>query len=299
MLHQCRFQPPMIEAWDNSTPVRDYVENVFSNTTPNLPWYFSQPVEFQHQGDWGGWILQGFAGLTGPGLLIRAYPDPQYNNLFTQCLFNLFFPPQTTFCSCGGTVGAYAIWTSSLEPLNWNLREWSNSSPESEAKLFGPKTRMRIKGTVSIEAGVGGSGGFVVGIKTIRISTNNLQPFTTIISVGPGVASSFDVNIMEELAARIPGYLVEGVDQILSISISVNSSSSQGGEFDTVDTPQGTVPPDVDLGCAVGTSEANLEYLQLYEPPLEGPNDVRLPEYTELANTAPPDYNLPIVTKIS
>lgn len=299
VLHQCRFQPPMIERWDNNTTVRDYVERVFSNTTPNLPWYHSQPIEQQHQGDWGGWLIQGFGGLVGPGLFIRAYPDPQYNNLFTQCLFNVFFPPQETTCSCGGSNTAYAIWTSSLEPIFWNLKNWFNSVGSSAPKLFGPKTRMRIKGLISLEAGVGGAAFFRVGVRTIRIATNNLQPFTTIINVTASSTSSFDVNIMEALAANVPGYQVGGLDQILSIQISVNSSSSQGGTFPTINTPTGTIPPDVDLGCAIGTSECTLEYLQLYEPPLESETDERLPEYASFPNTAPPAYILPIVTKIS
>lgn len=299
VLHQCRFQPPMVEAWENKTDVRDYVENVFSNFTPNLPWYFSQPVERQHEGDWGGWIIQGFGGLTNPGLLIRAYPDPQFDNLFTQCLFPAFFPPAEVPCNCGGSNTAYAIWTSRLESLTWNLREWFNFKPEADGKLFGPKTRLRLAGRIRVEAGVGGGGSFAVGIRTIRISTNNLQPFTTILSIGPGEATSLDVNIMEKLAAAIPGYQVGGIDQILSMIISVNSNSSAGGFFPTVNTPTGTVAPNIDLGCAIGTSEADLDYIQLYEPPFEGRNDVRFPEYRELPNTPPPDYNLPIVTQTS
>ena len=293
--HQCRFQPPMVEAWDNDTDVRDYVENVFSNTTVNLPWYFSQPVERQHQGDWGGWLIQGFGGLTSPGLLIVAYPDPQSDNFFTQCLVPVFFPPPEVPCNCGGSNGAYAIWTSSLQDLIWNFQQIGNKIPASDAKLFGEKTRMRVAGNITVEEGTGpgGGGSFTVGIRTIRIADNNNQPFTTIMSVGAGQTNSIDINIMEALATALPGYVVGGIDQILSIMISVNSTTGNGGTFPIEEADS------VNLGCAIGTSTADLDYIQLYEPPFEGPNDPRIPSYSEQANIPPPDFNLPIVTKTS
>lgn len=297
VLHQCRYQPPLIETWSAKTEIRDWVENAFSNLTPNLPWYFSQPVEKQHFADWGGWIIQGRGGLTGSSITSEAYADPQYDNIITNCPYSVFYPPPSSNCSCGAANAAYAIWTSSAEPLIWNLRTWFNFGRSAGLKFFGPKTRMRISGTVSLSAGVGGEAGFFIGIRTIRVGANNLQPFVPIIALGSfadqaAAGGSFDVNIMEGMQKHYPFYEKAGLDAIMSIQILCNTTTSASAVVQAQDGPGGSFIPDTDLGCAIGTSSFDLNYLHLYEPPLSF-GDERLPTPDTQSLTPPPDYPYP------
>lgn len=295
VLQQCRFQPPSIETWDNTTTCKDYVENVFSNQTPNLPWYFSQEVEKQHFGDWGGWIIQG-RGCIQNGIQSEAYADPQHESPVTNCPFSIFYPPPSSNCSCIDSNTAYAIWTSSAEPLEWNLRTWFNFGRTADPKFFGPKTRMRVNGTLSAGAGAGGTASVWIGIRTVRISPVNLQPFVAIIGIGdidvnsPG---SLDVNIMDALAFHYDFYDKEGSDAILAVGIFATTSTDLRATVDAVDGPSGPFIPPTDLGCKVGTSFFNLSYLQLYEPPLSIDDDVRLPALEDPQLTDPPSYGLP------
>lgn len=308
-LHQCRYQPPLVERWDNKTKIKDYVENVYSNLTPNLPWYFSQEVEKVHFSDWGGWLIQGFGGLNGPGLFLKAYPDPQHNNLFTDCPFSVFYPPRTVTCSCLGSNTAYAIWTSSAEPIIWNQQLISNPLLNSGGlKFFGPATRLRIEGDFSLGAGTGSKGHayWAVGIRTARISSVNLQPFILIMGqqIGSGddldiYSVSMDVNIMDAIKHFYPTYNKSGRDAISAILISVNSESGEIQQnVPVVDGPGGASPPNVDLGCALGISDASVSKIYLFEP--EGSQDTggRLPPNPDPNRRvqSPPDYNLPIIS---
>ena len=297
VLQQCRFQPPIVETWDAQTEIKDYVENVFSNQTPNLPWYFSQEVEKQHFADWGGWIIQGRGGLSN-GIQAEAYPDPQHSNPVTNCPYSVFYPPPSSNCSCIDGVAAYGIWTSSYEPLLWNLRTWFNFGRSAGLKYFGPKTRLRINGSVSISAGAGGTAGFFVGVRTIRVGTNNLQPFVPVIGLGEFASStnqggSFDINLMQAMQHHYPYYEIGGLDAIMSIQIFCNSTTDLRQVVQAEDGPGGSFIPDTNLGCSVSTSSFNLNYLQLYEPPLSGPNDERLPELDDVPLQAPPSYPYP------
>ena len=310
VIEQLRFQPPHVENFDGgATQIRDYTENVFSNQTRNLPWHLSQPIEKVHFSDWGGWLMQGFVGMTGDAMFMRAYPDQQFNDLFTECPFPVFFPPSEGPCSCGGTVGAYGIWSSSTEALLWNELLIGNSLKNTgAAKLFGPKTRLRIDADVSLESGTGSGGGasFTVSIRTQRISSVNLQPFIPVMGigqgatgagVGPGLEGSFDINIMEAMNNAYSYYEISGLDAILAIQISVTSTSQESGIFPATQGPTGTTAPDVDLGCAVGTSKATIRKIYLFEPGLQSV-DPRIPNTLneERRITAPPPYNLPIVS---
>lgn len=307
LLQQYRYQPPIIERWENSTTVKDYVENLFSNFTPNLPWYFSQEVEKIHFSDWGGWLIQGRGGLTGPGLFIEAYADPQYTNIVTNCPFNVFFPSSSSTCTCGAINTAYAIWGSSTETLVWNQLNVSNDLQIAGAqKFFGPKTRLIFNASITLGAGTGslGGAGWFLGVRTARIASVNFQPFVPIMGQTTGstffgdiFSSSTNINLMDAMAFHYPTYEKSGRDAILAIGIFVESKTNEKREVDAVDGPNGTFIPDTDLGCAMGASSITATNLYLYEPAWEGATDPRTPPGLSHGTIEePPDYNLPILS---
>jgi hypothetical protein len=295
VLQQCRFQPPIIETFSATSPIKDYVSNVYSNQTPNLPWYFSQEVERQHHADWGGWIIQGLGGLNGNGVQAMAYANPQHSDPVTNCPYQVFYPAPSSNCSCIDGVAAYAIWTSSYESLHWNMRDWFNYGRSAGIKYFGPKTRLRIRGDVSLGAGVGGTAGFFVGVRTIRVGTNNLQPFVPIIGRGSfaeEALGSNDVNIMQAMKKHYPYYEVDGLDGILSIEIYCETTTDVRQVVLARDGAGGSYIPATDLGCLVGTSSFNIDYVQLYEPSLTH-GDSRMPAQDSVTLQPPPEYDYP------
>jgi hypothetical protein len=307
VLQQLRYQPPHVETWDNTTEVRDWVENLFSNLTPNLPWYFSQPVEKLHFSDWGGWLIQGLGGLTGPGMRFEAYADPQYNNITTNCPFSVFFPPSSSTCACGAANTAYGIWSSSSEPLIWNEQLVSNELTNSgAAKQFGPKTRLILDASFALGEGTGSNGGagWFLGIRTSRISSVNLQPFVPVMGLATGgvdfgniFSNSMNINLMDAMASFYPWYEKDGIDSILSIGIFVRTQTGETRVVAAEDGPGGSFIPATDLGCSIGTSTAVCTKLYLFEPPWEGLGDIRTPPDFEHGTIEdPPEYNLPIIS---
>ena len=177
-------------------------------------------------------------------------------------------------------------------------------------KLFGNQTRLRVDASVSLGNGTGSGGGsyFQVGIRTIRISSVNLQPFVSVmgtdnspngtLNLPPGSTGSFDINIMDAMQHHYPTYEKSGIDAILAIIIAVNTSSGEGGVFSAVDGPGGRSPPSVDLGCAIGTSEATVTRVYTFEPASTGAGDREPPVLNPAREVkAPPDYDLPIITE--
>lgn len=305
VLHQLRYQPPFVERWDNTTEVKDYVENVFSNQTPNLPWYFSQEVEKVHLSDWGGWLIQGEGGLTGPGMFLRAYADEQYSNIATNCPFSVFFPPASSNCTCQATNTAYGIWSSSTETLIWNEKLVTNQLVNTgAAKQFGPKTRLILDASFNLGQGTGSNAGAAwwLGIRTSRIASVNLQPFVPIMGQTIGAtslsifSSSKSVNLMDAMKFHYPDYEKGGIDVILAIGIFVQSTTAESEIVLAQDGPGGTFIPETDLGCEMGESTATCRKLYLFEPAWEGVGDPRTPpDFEHGTIQGPPDYNLPIL----
>lgn len=305
VLQQLRYQPPHVETWDNKTEVRDYVENVFSNNTPDLPWYFSQPVEKVHDSDWGGWLIQGYGGLQGPGMLLRAYADGQYDNITTNCPFSVFFPPASSNCTCGAQNTAYGIWAAAGTGFLWNnLFVTNNNTNSGSQKQFGPKTKLILDASFSLTAGNGSKGGtgWFLGIRTNRISSVNLQPFVPIMGqtfgntdFGNIFTNQMEVNLMQAMKFHYPWYEIGGVDQILAIGIFVRSETGEERVVLAQDGPGGSFIPPTNLGCAMGEAVATCRKLYLFEPAWEGPGDPRTPPAMDNGSIkGPPSYNLPI-----
>jgi hypothetical protein len=177
------------------------------------------------------------------------------------------------------------------------MRDWFNYGRSAGLKYFGPKTRLRINGSVSLGAGVGGTAGFFVGLRTIRLGTNNLQPFVPVIGTGSYATQvlsggSFDVPIMQALKHHYPYYDISGIDGILSIEIYCDTTTDVRATVQAEYGATGSYIPATDLGCKVGTSSFTLNYLHLYEPALSA-GDIRMPTQSSVALTAPPDYEYP------
>ncbi len=273
MIEQLRYQPPQIETFPNTRAVTDYSSNVFSNTTPNLPWVLSLPVETQITQNWGQWLIKGNAGVTAGGAFMRAYQNPSaQEGSATQCPFAVFFPPPTVNCSCFTSDEAYFLWARQPEnpgdsALIWNQLFISNTS-RGKKKFFGRNTRMIVEVSLAGASSPGAS--FRIGIRTERISNIQNQPFTTIISSITG--GTISVNIMDELAARL-AYTPGGVDAILAIFMSVETSESNSAVCDTEDGPNGTFVPESCrsiVSCTAGDFSATVRRLRLEDPALVG-----------------------------
>ena len=273
MIEQLRYQPPQIETFPNTRTVVDYASNVFSNTTPNLPWVLSLPVETQITQNWGQWLIKGNAGVTANGAFIRAYQNPSAQaGSLTQCPFAVFFPPQTVNCSCFTSDGSYFLWVRQPEnpgdlPLVWNSMSVSNTS-RGKKKFFGRNTRMIVE--VSLVGASSPGARFSIGIRTERISNIQQQPFTTIIT--STIGGTLNVNIMDELANRV-AYVPGGTDAILAIIISVATSDSKSASCDTENGPTGTFVPESCqsvVSCTAGDFSATIRRLRLEDPALVG-----------------------------
>ena len=286
MVHQLRFQPPVVETFPNPSPIRDYASNIFTNTTPNLPWVLSLPVERQIEQNWGMWLIKGQVGVTSAGASLRAYNNPSASEGGQGvCPTFLFFPPPTVNCSCGTADTAYFIWHSQGAGFTWDELSLPQTS-RAKPKFFGRHTRLAVSATVA--GGAAGSGTkrafFGVGIRTIRVSNVNFQPFHYVIAndlqsptgdTAPvGGNTGFDVNIME-MMNRILGaeYQIGGLDAIEAIQIIVRTESEAHWTCDTEDNENGTfVPPACSSRetCSAGSLSATVRSLRLYEPPLVG-----------------------------
>lgn len=285
IIHQLRYQPPSVETFPNNIAIKQYASNLFSNTTPNLPWVLSLPVETQILQNMGFWLIKGNVGVVGNSAFIRAFNNPSAAaGAAGQCPFSVFFPPPEVDCACGTGDSAYFIWHAQNSGFVWNqlgLVQAAKATP----RLFGRNTRMRLTGNRSGSAGVGDTTiGFVgVGIRTARISNVNLQPFHYVIRNNVGTENlethlpdtAFDVNIMEEMN-RIHGagvYDIGGIDAIEAIQILVQTTSSSNWTCEVEDGPGGSFLPASYFSietCSAGDLSLTASSLEIYEPSLAG-----------------------------
>ncbi len=285
MVHQLRYQPPSVETFPNNVAVRQYASNIFSNTTPNLPWVLSLPIETQIGQNWGFWLIKGNVGVTGSAAFLRAFNNPSAAaGAAGQCPFSVFFPPPSSNCGCGTGDSAYFIWHSQNSGFIWN-QLFLFQSGRAKTRFIGPNTRMRIVGGTSGGAGSGDvtQGFFGIGIRTTRISSVNVQPFHYVIRQNNGSRkndpslpdTTLDIGIMEEMN-RIHGggvYDIGGVDAIEAIQILVQTRASSNWTCDAEDGPGGSFLPascaSIEV-CSAGDMSATVSSLEIYEPTLVG-----------------------------
>jgi len=285
-VQQLRFQPPSIETFPNLVGVQDYASNLISNTSANIAWLRSIPVETQVLENWGLWLIKGQAGVTSGGASLKAYNNPSAAAAAVgNCPFSVFFPPPSSNCSCGTGDDAYFIWHATKTGFVWNELNLLQS-PRAQPRQFGRHTRLAVQASLS-----GGAGGsqtkeafFGLGIRTSRISNVNLQPFHYVIAKyvqgSPNVSTAmpadtaFDVPIMDNLHTILGNeYRVGGLDNILAIQILIFTRSRASWVCDAQDGPNGTfLPPSCFTveTCSAGDFSAAVKNVRLYEPALVG-----------------------------
>lgn len=285
-IQQLRFQPPSVETFPNPTGVRDYASNLISNTSPNIAWLQSIPVETQTLQNWGFWLIKGQVGVTGGGASLRAYQNPSAATAAAgNCPFSVFFPPTTSNCSCETGDDAYFIWHATKTGFVWdelNLLQ----SPRAQPRQFGRHTRLAID--VTLNGGAAGSQNresfFGVGIRTSRISNVNLQPFHYVIAQyvdgHSNIATAMpnntglDIPIMDNLRTILGNeYHVGGLDNIIAMQILIFTRSSAKWTCAAQDAPGGSFLPascfTVET-CDAGDFSALVRNVRLYEPPIVG-----------------------------
>jgi hypothetical protein len=277
VVQMVRWQPPIVEWFPSNRNPRDFVENVFSRTTPNLNWVLGQPTETLIQQNWGFWLVKGYVGVQDNKALIRAYHNPRaQSGSISQCPFSVFFPPPETECSCGWGESAYFIWFSNTSSFAWNSLSLFQSAGERAApKKFGPKTKLKVKidGTTS-----GGSSvslqRFMVGVRTARISSVNLQPFNYVISQPMPFTGTLSVNLQEKLNEILgEQYPVGGTDQIDALILLVESRSQATWTCQAVDEGQGSFIPSSCLNlvqCTLPDVQVLVDYVHLDEESIQG-----------------------------
>jgi len=268
MIEQLRYQPPQVETFPFTKAVIDYASNLFSTTTPNLPWVLSLPVETQIVQNWGLWLIKGNVGVTAGGAFLRAYNNPSAQaGAATQCPFAVFFPPAEVNCSCFTADEAYFLWVSNEQPLVWNdlfLTQIGRGIPKS----FGRNTRMKVDVELTGQSSPGAE--FRVGVRTSRISNVQSQPFLSIISTKAG--TGLDVNIMDRLS-ELTLYTPGGTDALLAIQISVSTQDSASATCATEAGPFGQFVPESCLNivsCSAGDFRATVKRLRIEDPALVG-----------------------------
>jgi len=287
-IEQVRYQPPSIETFPTDIPIRQYASNSFSNTTPNLPWVLSLPIETQvGPENWGSWLIKGNVGIENNQAFIRAFNNPSAaEGAAGQCPFSVFFPPPVANCACNTSDSAYFIWYAQDSGFTWNELSLFQTG-RAQRRFFGRNTRMRITATITGSAGIGDTsiGVFLVGVRTSRVSNVNLQPFHNIIAVDIGDPSnqsapvggstSLDINIMEQLNKILGSgvYDIGGLDSIEAIKIEVLTRGSATWLCDAEDGPGGRFLPEYCRSiktCTAGDMTARVSSLEIFEPNLVG-----------------------------
>lgn len=304
VIEQLRYQPPIIEHFGGGNTENfaqaHYTQNLTSNQTINIPFVLANPKERTFRMNWGKWLFKGFVGVENSLAKIQA-SSAQYDGfIITNCPFSLFFPPPTVTCSCGAASVAYAIWGSNLGTLIWEEIAISQTNdPASSPKMVGPKTRLRIKYSYT---GSGGSPNanryFSVMARLNSISDVNQQPFIPIF-VAPNSSphstlsniiavqglstqshsdGSVSVNIIDAIKKTYPTHSGAG-DLIIALAIFVQEEVSGQATCNAEDGPDGRFVPascSSSVTCSLGTGDSSVDYIELYEPPLESTSDIRL-----------------------
>jgi len=303
VVEQLRWQPPIIEKFFGPDSIKDahYTSRVISNTTINLPFVYSNPVEKTWFLNWGNWLVKGKASSSSTGLSLAASPDQFNGFIFTDCPFPVFYPPSTVTCSCRAGDTSYAVWgAGGLEDvLEFNKTFiFQTGSPHTLPKRIGPKTRIRVKHTYTVSQGSPNPRHYyAVMARFNAISSINLQPFIPIyVAEGSSPDSALldffkvkdmdvqshsdgakSVNIIDAIKKSYTQYN-QTTDFILAIGIFVRQEVGSSKICPVIDVSGGSiVSPSCasSLVCTMGEIKTETSYLMLWEPPLEE-NDIRL-----------------------
>lgn len=277
-IQQLRYQPPIIEWWPNPVTVRHYVSNIYSQTTPNKPWYFGQPVETFWPQNWGFWMMGGYCGVASNEAVLRIYNDPMVEiGRQPNCPFQAFYPRPKITCSCGYYTKAFLLWVS-REVYGFifdNLPFLQMGADIASRKYFGPNTVLKIQTTVE-----GGEGGgsltrykFRVGINTTRLGII-ATPSTFVVDhdMESGPPGTISIKLMEKLNEIYPWYPIRGTDAIDIMYIVLEASVNDQWDCITVwDGHISYVPKSCfEDRCSMPDTTVRIGYISLDEDSIAG-----------------------------
>ncbi len=285
VVQQLRWQPPIIEWWPNEVPIKDWVSNIWSNTTPNLAWVMAQPTETQWFQNWGAWRLTGYTGIIGGNLIMRAYPNPSVvEGSKGQCPYGAFYPEQESHCSCSYGAWARVDWWSNQYTMLGGYPSEDGipmlfSGTNQDLKWFGKNTKLRLKYNISINSPGEHSTkiAFYVKIMTSALGCvdHNWQWIYTkewnYNDVGGDIL--IEINLMDIMSQLNPGYRIQKRDAIAAIELELVSQSGANWIATAVDGPTGSYIPAGSENiqkCTVPDVTVTVDYIALYEPPIVG-----------------------------
>lgn len=207
-VQQIRYQPPIVEWIPEDIQFGHYVSSMWSNQTPNLPYYFGQPTERMWMQNWGNWIAHGHVGTDNipiphidDNLTDQEYTDiinrpwqanPHVTNVnskcfkmslesdpmvetmgIAQCPYSVFYPPPGSYCSCRMSQNAgFVWWAYEYGNFSWNAVSTWQSRLRGAMKYFGPHTVLKFDYVGSDpSANPEANGTLKLGIKTAAIGT--------------------------------------------------------------------------------------------------------------------------------
>jgi hypothetical protein len=299
VVQQLRYQPPLVEHFNGDTfSEKWYTSNVYSQFTRNLPWHLSQPVEKQWLQDWGWWLIKGKCGVSNSTLILGV--DAARGGIITNCPQTVFYWAGSTACTCGAGEVAYAVWNSNYRLFSFNeIPLFQLPLPNGNPKPIGPKTRLRIKHSFTGSPGAptltffmeirlmlssfgdppqtGFTPIYVEGshYPDVKLESTGRNLYTEVESVSKQTHpdGSISVNIFEAVDKISPGHSSKiKSDNILALSIRVvhqvfaSSDVATGTDLTII----GSKP-----SCSMGSARLTMDYLMLYEPPIEGEDDPR------------------------
>jgi len=270
VVEQMRYKPPKVEFFPAAVEVKHWETPIYSNTTPNLSWYFSQVLMKQWPQNLGAWLIKGYGGVGTNGLYLKTYAHPGVNTAGV-CPYSVFRPTPTSTCTCVSIDTAYAIWYAYQSGFVWEGQQWWQISRASIP--FGPHTRMRIIGTGGGDSDpindLAGSQTYcAIGIRTERISSMVMsQPFYYL----QEGSINCDIALQDTLADLIDHYEVGGIDHVLAIGIFLTSKNKVIEIRNAVDGPTGSYIPGTPPTCSCPTAEVYMSSVEFYEDQLRDP----------------------------
>jgi hypothetical protein len=291
VLQMVRYQPPLVEWFPTNITPRHYVSRLYSNTTSNLNWYLAQPVTGKVEENWGYWLIEGFAGVNGGQMYLKAYHDPQAAvGSQGNCPYPWLYPPRTAFCGCGWVSSAHAIWWSSdFQMFEWDEKQYQQLTTPGQMKTFSRHCKLRVSVSFASNGGENVSGAsFAFKVQTAKIGwAPKNPPWVTVFKInGDGsidpeyqsehivdAGGEIVVDFQDQLRHVTGWYEPSGTDAIMAIWMEVRNSTEADWECAAVDGPTGRFLPSACSTvfiCTQPTSTATIDYIHLDEYRIAG-----------------------------
>jgi len=283
VVQMLRYQPPVVEWWPENIAIKDYVSNISSTTTPNLPWYHGQQVENEQKENLGFWLMKGNVGVVNNQAILRTYNNPMSQEAERgQCPYSLFYPPPTGNCSCGTIEESYFIWY--IPGFKWNDKTWLQGTNVKQL-YFGPHTHLKVNviGSISDNGENKKSFLFRVGVRTARIGEINNQPFAWVIEHEMPISGTLSVELQSKLHDIYGSqYRIGGIDGVTAICLSLEATVNKDwvvtAETYKITYPNGGINvgkrlpagSDTKFLCKIPTGQVAVDYVALDENAIAG-----------------------------